>query len=1398
MRSTSGAVDALQLEDRVLFSASPVDAMVDDVEFGSPAEEAFNLDTFQLADDIFASDLLNGLDETGNELEAITYQLSHLQDVETHLLFVDERLQNDSLTRELLATADETVEIFYLSELLDGIDQITATLERHDDIDSVQIISHGSDGSLLLGNTHLSRSNIDLYASEIAKWGPHFSADADVLLLGCNVANTETGESFVDKLAALTGADFAASSDLTGNSDQGGDWNLEYHSGAVETDIAMSESARLSFDETLSTFTVTTTDDNVAVDGKVSLREAILLANLGSGSDIISFDIPDALNKGAHTIFLNSSLPQITRPVTIDGSLEPQYLGTPIVFLDGSGITGGANGLTIAGSGASGSVIRGLGIVSFDGHGIVLDGTSDVHIESNYIGVDVSGDVGQGNTGSGIFIDESDSTTIGGNTSLGNVISGNDESGITVDGAGNASAFDTLISGNRIGTSADGTSAIANNEFGINIIGGAEDTTIGGTTDADRNIISGNAYSGIHIGSGSDDTTVLRNYIGTDVMGTGAVANGGTVSGGIRIDGGATGSIIGSEANPNLIAHNVGPGIVITDAATEGHFIRGNQFLSNSGQPIDLGDDGLTPNDGLGDGDVGPNGLQNSTDTLDVTISPDGTLMVSGVVNAAPTATYLIDFYSGDTGTGSIDQFIGAATIGTASGSLGFNLEFAGATLAPGDTVYASVANQLTGSSSEFSMGAIAVAIGSTPTANDDGPHAAGSNSLTVVNVIANDFDIDGDHIRLVDVSLANDGSLTPSYSTGDVTYTSDIAFGGADDFEYRIGDDADGTIHYWGFASDASDSIGSLDGTIVGSPNGVTGEFGQGLSFDGTDDSVELGGVTYTDSFSLSFAFKIDDLSATGTPEWQVIYSHGDPSYGESLYINVGETGSANAGILRTILRDSVDNIAASALDIDVTSLVGDTDWHTYTLVVSDVGVATVFVDGASEAITSNAGNAFAPTGSAVIGGRSDGLKTEHYSGSIDTVRVFDRDLSSVEVDNLHNNADNIATASFTVTGSSPTITSPNAVTIGENIALVHDITATMPNNAPVAFSVVGGNDSALFDIVDGDLVFIAAPDFETPSDHDANNEYSVEVRASNAFGFTQQLVTITVSDVNDNPVATTDAYAVNASTIHSESAASGVLANDHDPERFGIFPLGTETLNYDASLDLNANDSWETTDDLAGFEWDMSAPGVAYSNSPVNAPSAFDAAWTFDGSGGASMATTEGLSGAQSDQEATFELWINPADVLDRDVVLDLGSDVVGTSLIIDGNQIELHANGGGVTTVLTYTGPEVVAGEYVQIVIVVDPKGAIAGGSNADLRLYVNGQLADEAVDIANPYVGWINDTSDHGLGTSVGTMVGNPATSFEGEIAMFRYYEGLLTANEVLQQFESVAKGISVVA
>jgi hypothetical protein len=70
---------------------------------------------------------------------------------------------------------------------------MTQTLLQYRGISSLHILSHGASGSLQLGATGLSWDNLSHYTSELQSWAGALTADADILLYGCNVAEGEVG-----------------------------------------------------------------------------------------------------------------------------------------------------------------------------------------------------------------------------------------------------------------------------------------------------------------------------------------------------------------------------------------------------------------------------------------------------------------------------------------------------------------------------------------------------------------------------------------------------------------------------------------------------------------------------------------------------------------------------------------------------------------------------------------------------------------------------------------------------------------------------------------------------------------------------------------------------------------------------------------------------------------------------------------------------------------------------------------------------------------------------------------------------------------------------------------------------------------------------------------------------
>ena len=258
--------------------------------------------------------------------------------------------------------------------------------------------------------------------------------------------------------------------------------------------------------------------------------------------------------------------------------------GTAAIAHTNSGvlINQGATNNTIGGAtAASRNVISGNTLA-----GVAIGNTTSTGnvIQNNWIGINAAGTAAIPNLEAGIgFIDNSS-----GNSAIDNVVSGNAKMGIgflkfgTTVGSSN-----NIVRGNKIGTNPAGTAAIPNTGYGINLVNGSSGNTIGGTTAADRNIVSGNTLDGIRLSdSGTTNNIILGNYVGVASDGTTALAN---QSSGVRIEGGASSNRIGTngdgtgDANErNIISGNLVDGISVQDTGTANNVIAGNWIGLNA------------------------------------------------------------------------------------------------------------------------------------------------------------------------------------------------------------------------------------------------------------------------------------------------------------------------------------------------------------------------------------------------------------------------------------------------------------------------------------------------------------------------------------------------------------------------------------------------------------------------------------------------------------------------------------------------------------------------------------------------------------------------------------------------------------------------------------------------
>ncbi|RMP05348.1 Flagellar hook-length control protein fliK [Pseudomonas amygdali pv. morsprunorum] len=465
----------------------------------------------------------------------------------TTVVFVDSRVKDSA---SLLAGVAPGAQVVELDATKDGLQQIADYLGSHQGVSSVQIIAHGNSGDLWLGNSYVSADNIAQRSALLAEIGNDMNVGGDILIYACNTAEGDTGLSFVDSLATLTGRDVAASTNRTG---AGGDWDLEIATGSIESVSALSRQSMDAYQWGLATFTVTSTSNT----GAGSLRDALTNAQNG---DIVTFST-------GMTVALQSQL-VVSKNITIDGDLNND--GVADVTLDGqnrtsvirvnSGVTatldgviitrgvastaGASSGATIAASDALGGGINNAGNLTLRNVTVTANsaagGGGGGGVNSPNVGGGggggggIGGQNGAAGGSAGTYTSTAPSANTGGNGASfstaylagqgGNSSGGGAGGNGTPVGYTNGGAGGTATSGGRtIGGGGGGSGFDANGGRGGSAVGGIYNASTGTLAIIGTSTISNNIGAG---GGGGGGGTIG----GNGGRGIGAIWNKGTVN----------------------------------------------------------------------------------------------------------------------------------------------------------------------------------------------------------------------------------------------------------------------------------------------------------------------------------------------------------------------------------------------------------------------------------------------------------------------------------------------------------------------------------------------------------------------------------------------------------------------------------------------------------------------------------------------------------------------------------------------------------------------------------------------------------------------------------------------------------------------------------------------------
>ncbi len=424
---------------------------------------------------------------------------------------------------------------------------------------------------------------------------------------------------------------------------------------------------------------------------------------LGAGSNIVGGTAPGTGNLISGNRLNGVELGDSTVGNVVQGNLiGTDVTGTAALANGGDGVLlFGAKGTTVGGTTAGArNVISGNAFF-----GVELGaGAGGNVVSGNFIGTDITGTAALGNGGGGVSLAGATGNIVGGTApGTGNLISGNAFAGVqfgqAVAGNEVQGPSGNAVLGNFIGTDITGTKPLGNATAGVSLDGGTGNT-VGGPTAGAGNVISGNGGAGVLFGAAAGGNALQGNFIGTDVGGTGALPNAG--DGVLLVLGAANNTIGGTAAGAgNAIAFNR-TGVLLLDSTTTGNSILGNAVFANSGPGIDLGGDGVTPNDALGH--TGPNNFQNFPVLTQVTAA-GGSRTVFGRLDSTPGTTFRVEFFANaaydPSGYGQGQVFLGSVDVATdAAGQATFSFTY---TADPARPFLTSTATGAAGNTSEFS-----------------------------------------------------------------------------------------------------------------------------------------------------------------------------------------------------------------------------------------------------------------------------------------------------------------------------------------------------------------------------------------------------------------------------------------------------------------------------------------------------------------------------------------------------------------------------------------------------------------------------------------------------------------------------------------------------------------------
>ena len=991
----------------------------------------------------------------------------------------------------LIKGIDPEIEVVFLESDRDGVKQIAAKLTQQRDLDAVHIISHGREGELHLGNVGLGNDNIRDYQQTLAEIGRAMSSTGDILLYGCDVAAAERGKEFVATLAEFTQADVAASVDATGSQGLGANWDLEIVSGNVFNSELLAAETKQNYSYTLA---VNFKECQSIWDYSGSHNGAPSLARFGDIDGDGDQDLFLGFDMVNDRVYLNNGTGTFT-----DTGQEIAVYRTKnawLVNVDGDPDlelvvhqfgSGGGDPVHVWDNDGSGNFSVKLATTEAANSVDLGDLDGDGDIDM-FLGRYTVGDIVYKNDGSGGF--SAFGSAIG-HTS-GEQARSLDVALLDIDGDSDLDVFVAQEDqGHAFKNDGSGNFGAAFLTFGDIYLTTLSTVDIDNDGDLDL-FVAGDGVPGV-----GPDSNLYRNNQNSTLSLVQKLGDNYTIPivfGDFDGDGDQDGFAGNSMwTNSGGVFTNTGPALEVT--GQDGSSVAGAGDIDKDGD-IDV----LVEGTGYGytaDSKIFRNGTTCTPDIIG-NIAPafesglaDGIHTLAVNENSAnTTAVYDVDANDGDGGTTDSNvtySIISGNTNVDGDGNLPFAINGGSGAVTVNDSGDLDFESGTTSWDLEIQA--------------DDG-EASNNTSTATLRVNLNNLNDNNP------VITSNGGAATASIIVNE-NQTSVTTVTATDDDGNSVSYSLTGGVDQDKFAINSSSGV--LSFTVAPNFESPT---------DTGDNNTYVVEVTATDNGTGALT-DVQTITVTvdNINEAPVITSDGG---GTAAAVNAAENQTA------------VTTVVASDQDVGDSlsySLTGGADQAKFSIDPSS-GVLTFVAAPDAETATDSDAN-----GTYVV----EVTATDDGTGTLSDVQTI--------------------TVTVTSVNEAPMITSNGggasaAVNAAENQTAVTTVVASDPDvGDSLTYSLTGGADQGKFSIdpSSGILTFVAAPDFESATDSDTNGTYVVEVTATDdgtGALSDEQIITVTVTNVNDSPMITSNGggatAAVNAA--ENQTAVTTVVASDQD----------------------------------------------------------------------------------------------------------------------------------------------------------------------------------------------------------------------------------------------------------